>query len=306
MTATDTTAAPVTAASDRTRALAALSLAALIWGFTPVAVRTLARDLPPADLLVLRCLMSGGLFCVVLTVQGAWRVAWRDLPRFAACAATGIAGYNLGSNYGMQVTSASVAGLVLGTEPLFIAVLAALLLAEALTLPMVLGLASAGIGTGLLLWDQTGGHLGAAAGGIRGPLLLLAAGIGWSVYVVMMKPLFARYGSMRTTALTGVMGMAPLLGLGSHRTLDLAAAMTGWQWTLLLFHSVLGTVFSIYLWNYGNKFIASASAAAFIYAVPLVSVVAGVVLLSEPLTLTLVLAAVMIVAGVFIAQMRRR
>jgi len=30
------------------------------------------------------------------------------------------------------------------------------------------------------------------------------------------------------------------------------------------------------------------------------------VLLSEPLTLTLVLAAVMIVAGVFIAQMRRR
>jgi len=170
----------------------------------------------------------------------------------------------------------------------------------------VLGLASAGIGTGLLLWDQTGGHLGAAAGGIRGPLLLLAAGIGWSVYVVMMKPLFARYGSMRTTALTGVMGMAPLLGLGSHRTLDLAAAMTGWQWTLLLFHSVLGTVFSIYLWNFGNKFISSASAAAFIYAVPLVSVVAGVVVLNEPLTVTLVIAAVLILAGVFIAQVRRR
>lgn len=306
MTATETTAATVNAATDRTKALAALSLAALIWGFTPVAVRTLARDLPPADLLVLRSLISGSLFALVLTVQGGWRVSLRDLPRFIACAATGIAGYNLGSNYGMQVTSASIAGLILGVEPLFIAVLAALLLAERLTLTAVLGLASAGLGTALLLWNQSGGGIGAASIGIRGPLLLLGAGFSWSLYVVLLKPLFPRYGAMRTTAVTSVIGMAPLLMLGSQRTVELAGAMTGWQWTLLLFHSVLGTVLSVILWNYGNKFIASASAAAFIYAVPLVSVVAGVVLLNEPLTVSLVAAAVLIVAGVFIAQMKRR
>jgi drug/metabolite transporter (DMT)-like permease len=294
------------AASNRTNALAALSLSALIWGFTPVAVRTLAKDLSPADLLVLRSLISGSLFAFVLTLQGGWRVALRDLPRFAACAATGIAGYNLGSNYGMQVTSASIAGLILGIEPLFITVLAALLLAEGLTLTAILGLASAGLGTALLLWDQTSGGISAAAGGIRGPLLLLAAAFGWSLYVVLMKPLFAIYGSMRTTALTSVIGMVPLLALGSHHTLDTATAMTAWQWTLLFYHSVLGTVFSIYLWNFGNKYISSASAAAFIYAVPLVSVVAGVALLGEPLTSSLILAAVLILAGVFIAQLRLR
>jgi drug/metabolite transporter (DMT)-like permease len=299
--------ARIAAASSRAKALAALSLAALIWGFTPVAVRTLAKDLPPADLLVLRSLISGGLFALVLSLQGGWRIALRDLPRFAACAATGIAGYNLGSNYGMQVTSASVAGLILGIEPLFIAVLAALILAEGLTLATGLGLASAGAGTALLLWHQTGaGSVAASATGLRGPMLLLAAGFGWSLYVVLMKPLFSTYGSVRTTALTSVIGMAPLLLLASHSTVETARTMTGWQWTLLLYHSALGSVFSIFLWNFGCKFISSASAAAFIYAVPLVSVVAGVALLDEPLSVSLVVAAVLILAGVFIAQLRRR
>ena len=294
------------AAGDRTKALAALSIAALIWGFTPVAVRTLAKDLPPADLLVLRSIISGGLFGLTLSLQGGWIIAWRDLPRFAASAATGIAAYNLASNFGMQVTSASIGGLILGIEPLFIAVLAALLLAEGLTVTTVAGLASAGAGTALLLWTQSGGDAAALGTGLKGPLLLLLAGFSWSLYVVLLKPLFPIYGSMRTTALTSVMGMAPLLLLASHRTLETAVSMTPWQWTLLLYHSVLGTVLSIYLWNYGNKYIASANAAAFIYAVPLVSVVAGVAFLGEPLTAGLVVASVLILAGVFVAQLPRR
>lgn len=294
------------AADGRTQALVALSLSALIWGFTPVAVRTLAKDLPPGDLLVLRSLISGGLFAAMLTIQGGWHVAGRDLPRFAACAITGIAGYNLAANFGMQVTTASVGGLMLGIEPVFIAVLAALLLAERLTLTAIFGLASAGAGTVLLLWNQSNGGVDAANHGLRGPLLMLCAGFFWSIYVVLLKPLFPIYGSMRATALTSVIGMVPLLLLASTGTLATANTMTGWQWTLLLYHSVLGTVFSIYLWNFGNKYISSASAAAFIYAVPLVSVASGVAILGEPLTPSLIIAGVMILVGVFVAQIKRR
>ena len=309
MTAVEATteAARAAAAADRTRALAALSLSALIWGFTPVAVRTLAKDLPPADLLVLRSLISGGLFAATLTLRGGWRMAARDLPRFLACAVTGISGYNLAANFGMQVTSASIGGLILGIEPLFITVLAAVILSEGLTWTVGLGLLSAGAGTALLLWNHAADAGALTFGGsLRGPLLMLTAGFSWSLYVVLMKPLFPIYGAMRTTALTSVIGMTPLLLLGSAQTVATAAGMSQWQWTLLFYHSVLGTVLSVFLWNYGNKFISSASAAAFIYAVPLVSVVAGVALLGEPLTASLVLAAALILAGVFIAQLPRR
>ena len=306
MTATVAT-AEATAAADRTKALAALSLSALIWGFTPVAVRTLAVALPPGDLLVLRSLISGALFAATLTVQRGWRISPRDLPRFIACALTGISGYNLCANFGMQLTSASIGGLILGIEPLFIAVLAAVVLAEGLTWTAGLGLISAGAGTALLLWNHAGDASALTLGGsLRGLLLMLAAGFSWSLYVVLMKPLFPHYGAIRTTALTSVIGMTPLLLLGSAATLTTAAAMTQWQWTLLFFHSVLGTVLSVALWNYGNKFISSASAASFIYAVPLVSVVAGVAFLGEPLTVSLVAAAALILAGVFIAQLPRR
>ncbi len=296
------------AALDRTRALAALSLTALIWGFTPVAVRVLVRDLPPADLLVLRSAICGVLFAVIVSVYGGWRIAGRDLPRFLACALTGIAGYNAFSTFGMQGTSASIGSLMLGTEPLFIAVFASILLGERLAKATRIGLVSAATGTALLLYvhAQHTATTASATEGVRGPILMLISAIAWSLYAVIIKPLFPIYGSLRATALTSVFGMLPLLALSSAQTWSTAASMTTWQWTLLVYQSVLSTVIAILLWNYGSKFVSSASAGAFIYAVPLISVVAGVAFLDEPLTLPLLLAAALIMAGVVVAQTGRR
>lgn len=300
--------APNTGSIDRTQALAALTLTALIWGFTPVAVRVLVRDLPPADLLVLRSAICGVLFAGIVSVYGGWRIAARDLPRFLACALTGVAGYNAFSTFGMQGASASVGSLILGTEPLFIAVFASILLGERLAMATRIGLVSAATGTVLLLYGhaQQSGTAASVAEGVRGPVLMLISAIAWSLYAVIIKPLFPIYGSLRATALTSVFGMLPLLALSSAQTWSTATSMTIWQWTLLVYQSVLSTVIAIFLWNYGNKFVPSASAGSFIYAVPLISVVAGIAFLNEPLTLPLLLAAALIMAGVIIAQTGRR
>ena len=293
-------------ASERRRALAALTLTALIWGFTTVVVRTLATAMPPADLLVIRMAIGGVLMAGLLTIGNGWRVASRDLPRFIACGLLGITGYNTLSTYGLQTTPASLGGLILGIEPLFIAVFAALLLGERIRAVTAIGLALAAGGTALLFLGPGAGHDGAVGGSwtLLGPLLVLASAAIWSLSTVLSKTLLRTYGASRVTLLTSLIGLVPLMGMGSPHTLETVRTMSPWLWLLMLHLAVLGSIVSLQLWSYGLKHIASASAAAFIYAVPLISVAAGVLLLGEPLTVTLLMGGLLIMAGVLVAQLR--
>jgi drug/metabolite transporter (DMT)-like permease len=190
---------------------------------------------------------------------------------------------------------------------LFIAVFAALLLGERIRPVTAFGLLLAAGGTALLFTGQGGGHADSGGGGtVTGPLLVLASAMMWSLSAVLSKPLLAVYGASRASLLTSLIGLVPILGLASSHTLEIVRTMSLWHWLLMLHMSVLGSIVSLQLWSYGLKHVPSASAAAFIYAVPVISVAAGVVFLNEPLSAGLVLAGVLIMAGVIIAQTGRR
>ncbi len=299
---------PTATPAERTRALLALTAAVVMWGFTTVVVRTLALSIGPADTLAIRTVISGTLMALLLTVMGGWRIARADLPRFLLAGLLGVTGYNSLSNFGLKTTPASIGGLFLGMEPLFITVFAALLLGERIRWLTALGLGLAAAGTLFLLPDGAGHAVAASTvpeTSILGPLLVLASAAIWSLSAVIGKPLLQVYGAGRVTLLTGFIGFAPLLLLASSSTPETARTMTTVQWLLMLHLAIIGSIVSLQLWSYGLKHIASASAAAFIYAVPLISVVAGVVLLSEPVTVSLLMGGALVLAGVVVAQMGR-
>ena len=63
-------------------------------------------------------------------------------------------GYNIGSVFGFELAPASIGGLVIGTQPLLILLLAALIGREPLTPTGVVGMMIAFCGTAVLLWDD--------------------------------------------------------------------------------------------------------------------------------------------------------
>ena len=293
--------------TDRTRALAALTLTALIWGFTTVVVRTLAVAAGARDVLAIRMAISVVVMAAALTLVGGWRIERRDVPRLVLSGVLGITAYNVLSTYGLERTAASLAGLILGTEPLWIAMFAALLLGERVRPVTAVGLVLAAAGTAFLVLHEDSSASAAAlpVPSLIGPLLMLASAMIWSLSTVLAKPLLPKYGATRMTLLTGLAGALPLLGLTSERTAATAASLSPWLWALMLHLAVIGSILSLQLWSYGMKHIASAEAAAFIYAVPLISVVAGVLILGEPITLGLVVGGALILAGVALAQFAR-
>lgn len=287
--------------SERTLALYALTATVLVWGFTSTAVRFLVISLDPGDLLVVRYMICAPLFLATLAWIGDWRIDPRHWPRFVGCGLLGVAGYNIFNNFGMQTTPASLGGLILGTEPVFIAAFAAMAERRMPRAAVIAGLALASAGTLVLI----GGDLAVAVSGafdLFGALLVLGSAIAWSAYVVMVRPLLLRYGAIKSSAIASLCGTPPLLALGGGDVLQAAAAFTVSQWGALLFLALLGTTLATFSWNYGNRHVSSAQAGAFIYAIPLVSVVAGMVVLGERLSLVTAIGGAMILAGVAIAQ----
>jgi uncharacterized membrane protein len=91
--------------------LFALMLTMLIWGVTPVFLRSLSVGLGPADALVIRYVPVALICIVILIVTGKWRIASADWPRLLVISIIGIFGYSAGSAYGFAIVPAGIGGL---------------------------------------------------------------------------------------------------------------------------------------------------------------------------------------------------
>jgi drug/metabolite transporter (DMT)-like permease len=286
---------------EKTKPVAALLLTMLIWGVTPVFLRSQSLGLGPADSLVIRYTPIALVWIVVLAVTGGWRIALSDWPRLLVVSLVGLFGYAAASMYGFQHVPAGIGGLVYATQPLFIALLAVVMLGERLTRSIVLGLLLAILGTILLLWNNlTNVDMGQSY--LAGVLLLLLASFAWAFYSIPGKTIFLRYGPMSITAMSTIIATLPMLALASPHTIDTLHAMTLRQWLEVLYLASCSTFLAMLTWTYAAARLPAATTGAFLYLIPVIAVIAGVLVLGETVSLLTVLGGLCIILGVAVAQ----
>lgn len=150
--------APATVAATLTIGPKSLQIALFcgLWSFAFIAGKVAVADCPPLVLLAVRFSLAG-LLILGLSVlrRERWSLSWRDV---AICALLGTANnaLYLGLGYaGLQTVSAGLGGLIVSTNPVFTAVLAALFLYEPLTWRKLAGLALGVIGVAFIVWHRT-------------------------------------------------------------------------------------------------------------------------------------------------------
>ncbi len=284
------------------RPLLALAFTVVVWGIHPIFIRSLSLALGPADHLVIRYAIVTLAYLAVLAVTGGWRFARADWPRLLAVSLLGMAGYNLGSAFGFELVPAGIGSLIIGTQPLLIALVAAIMERERLTIPGITGLAIGFCGVFLLVakdisvsGDTTALLLGAGE--------VFASGLCWAIYVVAGRPLVRNYGSFNTTAMTiaiATLAMVPVLA--STTTLPTLGSMTVENWIDMAYMAGISTFVATITWNYGVARVPATAAGAFLYLIPIIGVAAGAVFLKESVTAGMLLGGGLILAGVAIAQ----
>lgn len=278
-----------------TGALAAVTM----WGLAPVATRTSVGYLAPVPLLVSRLTLAAVVLMPwALPVFRALRL--RSAGRLLAAAALGQIGYNLPVTVGLQWLSASSAGLLLATEPIWVVVLGYLLLGERAGRRVWLGSAVALAGVLTL----AGPEALAVSGGYRalaGAGLVLVASLAFAAYTIVLRPLSATHGAVPATAASTVTGAAFYLAFARTLSAPMLTALPAAAWAEIAFLALGSTAAGMLLWNRAVLAIGSTKASLLLYLEPAVSVLGGLALLGERLTVAVIAGGALILAGVTIA-----
>lgn len=286
--------------NSKTIALLALAFAIFTWGVSYVLVRSLVLASGPSDSIVIR-MCTTAIVCLPLLAFTGWRIDRADIPKLILTGSVGMFGYFLGTIFGFAHVSSGIGGMIIATQPLLIAIMAAALGTEKLSTSVLVGMVISFAGS-LFLFSGNAGAAQTTADLIIGCAMIFTCGIAWAVYVIFSKPLVRKYGALKIAAWSLVLCAPPALVFLSSSTSGAIANMRSEDWQALFFLSIVSTFIALAAWNFASGHLRSTTMGASLYFVPVLAVVTGWLVLGEKVTLSTFIAGFLILAGVAIAE----
>jgi drug/metabolite transporter (DMT)-like permease len=189
--------------------------------------------------------------------------------------------------FGVSMTSAVSAGVIMAAIPAAVALLSWIFLRERIT-PRVWGaIVCAALGIALLALAKPSTHGGAAGAADAsrawlGNLLVFGAVLCEAAYAVIGKTLTGALGPKRITSLINLWGFALVTPFGAYAALQFDfGAVAPATWLLLLFYSMAASVWTVWLWMTGLKAVPASQGGVFTVMLPVAAAVVGVLVLGE-------------------------
>ncbi len=273
------------------------------WGTTFISTKVLLETFTPIEILITR-------FVIALTILYLIRPQQLKLKReehrlyFVLAGLSGVTLYYLLENIALTYTYASNVGIIMATAPFFAGILSYLVLRRRiLNGPFFIGFAVAMAGVVLL---NVGDHtLNSLQVNPLGDLLALGAAAVWAVYSVLLKKICTFDYDMITVTreifLYGVILMIPPLILTGF-DIDLIYAIEPVNLANLLYLGVGASAICFVTWNFATKYLGVVKTTAYIYASPVITVLAAYAILGEPFTIYTAGGMILAVTGLIISQ----
>ena len=215
--------------------------------------------------------------------------------------------------FGVSMTGAVTAGVVMATIPAVVALMSWAFLGERIGLRTWAAVVCAVVGVTLvsLSKQELLAHVSvgleaslASKNTVLGTLLLLGAVICEAAYAVIGKKLVGALNPKRITALINLWGFVLVtpLGLWAAWHFDFFSVSTP-SWLLLVFYSLAASVWTVWLWMTGLKTIPAGQAGVFTVFLPVSAAAVGVVFLGENLSGLQALAFAVALLGVVLATL---
>lgn len=271
-----------------------------IWGVTFVSTKTLINHgLSPTEIFLYRFLIA--YLCILPIVHR--RLFCNNLKDEALLALCGLCGgtlYFITENSALGLTFASNVSLLICTAPIFTMLLDNLIFHVPLRKGMLSGSLIALCGVAMVVFNGTLTH------GINplGDFLTIMAAISWAVYSLMLKHLGGRYPTLFITRKVFFYGLTFVIVylLLTGTPINISKLTSPTVCLTLLFLGIIASMLCYIMYNATIKKLGAEKTSNYIYCVPLVTIIASVIFLSEPFTLFTLCGTVCIIGGVYIAE----
>ena len=216
----------------------------------------------------------------------------------------GITLYFLLENTALLYTYSSNAALLVTASPLFTVLIASFIIkTHAFSKLLLIACVMALVGVALVLANQPM----SLTNGMLGNILALLSGLAWSLFgfansaikdelnpMVRMRKVFL-YGIITASLYMLVTGEA-FINLHAFTPINLAN---------LLFLGGIASALCFVLWTNANKHLGVVKTSLYIYFIPFIAVLLGVVLLGETITISTIFGGILIALAVFLANYKK-
>lgn len=288
--------------SERVVATLAILMAMFLWSSSYIALKYAVGVFHPV------VMVAGRMFVATIIMAAGWKwlyrsikqVNRRDVKLLLLLGLLEPSLYLLLEGYAIKLTTASQAGMIVAAQPIFVLVLARLILKERFRRRTAVGFALAMWG---VVWLCTGGEATETAQNpFLGNILECMAMFCAASYVIAAKKLSPSCSPVLITAAQSVVGLfffLPLLALPDvtfPETLPLLPVLA------VVYLGLMVSVVSFMLYNYAVVRLPAVQAGAFLNLVPILTLFQGMLLLGETLTVGQWIASALVMGGVLLSQ----
>jgi len=276
----------------------------IFWGGTFISGRMLAGHVPPSIAAFLRFATAATVLLIVLYRRNGRlpTVPTRLLLPIICLSLTGVFSYNMLFFWGLQSVAAGRASVIIANNPVFIAVFASLIFRERLGLIKSLGVPISV--TGAVIAVSNGDVAGLLSGGFgRGDLMIFGCVVSWVAFSLIGKAVIDHIPPLTAIFYTSTLGalllLFPAILDGLFETLG---KYTFLDWGNIAFLGIFGTALG-FVWYYeGIEHIGATRAGLFINLVPISAIILAFLFLGEPVTFSLLVGTVLVLAGVYLTN----
>ena len=259
-------------------------LVVCVWGTTFVSSKVLLNaGMTPAEIFLIRFIMAYVCLCAV-SHKRLWAKDWKDELTFLGLGIMGGSLYFLTENEALVYSTTANVSILVSTCPLLTALIVSIFYkSERMTRRQIAGSFIAFIGVVLVILN---GQLILELNP-RGDILALTASLTWALYSLFMKRIMGKYRSDYITRKVfgyGIITIIPYFFIFEPFDVSTKTLTEPIIFCNLLFLGLVASTGGYLVWSWAMKQLGAVKATNCIYIQPLVTMIAGIVILSEPIT----------------------
>ena len=283
----------------------AASTSILIWGITFISTKVLLEDFTPIEILFYRFIFA---YLLLFALSPKFIRPKKDKSEllYAVAGLCGVTLYFLFQNIGLLYTLASNAGVIVAVAPMFTAIISFFLISRtSLHRNFIIGFFITIVGVAVINFN---GNFVLKLNPLGDVLIILGA-LSWAFYcnilVLINNKELSLIQHTRKVFFYGLLFMIPTLfssefHFGLSRFSDIAILGN------TLFLAFGASALAFLTWNFAVGTLGSVKTATYLYFSPIVTVIASVIILHEPITWISLSGTILIIFGLIVSERKSR
>ncbi|KWX84758.1 hypothetical protein AMQ83_28820 [Paenibacillus riograndensis] len=288
--------------SNVKKGLILLFAATLFWAGNYICGRYLGPALPATLLNTIRWIFSAILLWGLLKIRQQKLPIFSKWKEFSVLGFLGIFAFSTLNYEGLKLVSASRAGMITAIIPILILICTSLILKEKVRLLAWIGSAVSIAGIIILFQGKASNLVGDTS--VIGDIMILLSCVAWSLYTVQGKKYGDSADPLTLTAGAAVYGsLFSAISCIGNVNVD-SIHMNSMAWICIVYVSTFASVAAYFAWNAGVKLIGASRAAPFINLLPIWTVILGIVLLGEHVSILSFAGGLIALTGAVLASLK--